>query len=161
MTLLTHWGRVTHICVDKLTINGSDNGLSSDRRQAVIWTNAGLLSIGSLRTYFNENLIKIQQLSLRIMHVKMSSAKWRPSCPGLNDLIKTRLLCQTFIISKYIFGTYCSIPFNIQTQGHFVNVITAWYMFQNDIIGYITNIWARGPSRFILSVTCCHIYLPW
>ena len=25
--ILTHWGRVTHICVGKLTIIGSDNGL--------------------------------------------------------------------------------------------------------------------------------------
>ena len=29
---LTHWGRVTHICVSKLTINGSDNGLSPGRQ---------------------------------------------------------------------------------------------------------------------------------
>ena len=42
---LTHWGRVTHICVSKLTIIGSDNGLSPDRRQAIIWTNAGILLI--------------------------------------------------------------------------------------------------------------------
>ena len=28
---LTHWGRVTHICVGKLVIIGSDNGLSLDR----------------------------------------------------------------------------------------------------------------------------------
>ena len=42
---LTHWGRVTHICVGKLVIIGSDNGLSPDRRQAIISTNAGLLSI--------------------------------------------------------------------------------------------------------------------
>ena len=35
-TGLTHWGRVTHICVDKLTIIGSDNGLSPGRRQAII-----------------------------------------------------------------------------------------------------------------------------
>ena len=40
---LTHWGRVTHICVSKLTTIGSDNGLSPDRRQAIIWTNAGTL----------------------------------------------------------------------------------------------------------------------
>ena len=40
---LTHWGRVTHICVSKLTIIGSDNGLSPGRRQAIIWTNAGIL----------------------------------------------------------------------------------------------------------------------
>ena len=34
--VLTHWGRVTHICVDNLTTIGSDTGLSPDRRQAII-----------------------------------------------------------------------------------------------------------------------------
>ena len=77
---------MTHICVGKLIIIGSDNGLSPDRRQAIVWTNARLLSIGSVRTYFNENLIKIQQFSFKKMHVKLSSAKWRPSCLGLNVL---------------------------------------------------------------------------
>ena len=84
--LLTHWGRVMHICIGKLIIIGSDNGLSPDRRQAIIWTNAELLSIGPLRTYFSENLIKMQQFSLKKMHVKMSSAKWRLFCLGLNVL---------------------------------------------------------------------------
>ena len=42
---LTHWGRVTHICVSKLAIIGSDNGLSPGLRQAIIWTNAGILLI--------------------------------------------------------------------------------------------------------------------
>ena len=31
------------ICVGKLTIIGSDNGLSPDQRQTIIWTNAGIL----------------------------------------------------------------------------------------------------------------------
>ena len=53
-TLLTHWGRVTHICVSKLTIIGSNNSLSPVRRQAIIWTNAGILLIGPLGTNFNE-----------------------------------------------------------------------------------------------------------
>ena len=56
---LTHWGQVTLICVSKLTIIGSDNGLSPDRRQAIIWTNAGLLLIGPLGTNFSEILIEI------------------------------------------------------------------------------------------------------
>ena len=51
---LTHWGGVTHICVVKLTIIGSDNGLSPGRRQAIIWTNAGILIIGPLETNFSE-----------------------------------------------------------------------------------------------------------
>ena len=56
---LTHWGRVTHICISNLTIIGSDNGLSPDRRQAIIWTNAGILLIGPLGTNFSEILIEI------------------------------------------------------------------------------------------------------
>ena len=55
----THWGRVTHICVSKLNITGSDNGLSPGRRQAIIWTNAGILSIEPLRTNFSEIVIEI------------------------------------------------------------------------------------------------------
>ena len=53
---LTHWGRVTHIWVRKQTIIGSDKGLSPGRRQAIIWTNAGMLLIQTLITNFNEIL---------------------------------------------------------------------------------------------------------
>ena len=42
---LTHWSRVTHICVSKVNIIGPDKGLSPGRRQAIIWTNAALLLI--------------------------------------------------------------------------------------------------------------------
>ena len=45
-TDLIHWGRMTHICVSKLTIIGSDNGLSSSWCQAIIRGNAGMLIIG-------------------------------------------------------------------------------------------------------------------
>ena len=83
---LTHWGRATHICVGKLTIIGSDNGLSPGRRQAIIWTNAGILLIGPLGTKFSEILIGIQTFSFRKMHLKISSAKWRPFCLGLYEL---------------------------------------------------------------------------
>ena len=58
--LLTHWGRVTHICVSDLTNIGSDNGLSPARRQAIIWTTAGILLIEPLGTNFSEILIGIQ-----------------------------------------------------------------------------------------------------
>ena len=51
---LTHWGRVTHICVGKLTIIGSDNELSTGRHQVIIWTNAGILLIVNLRKNVGE-----------------------------------------------------------------------------------------------------------
>ena len=59
MFFLTHWDRVTHICVGKLTIIGSDNGLSPGWLQAIIWTNAEILLIGHLETNFSEILIEI------------------------------------------------------------------------------------------------------
>ena len=89
---LTHWGRVTHICVSKLTIIGSDNGLSPGRRQAIIWTNAGILLIGALGTSVSEILIKICTFSLKKMLLKMSSGKRRPSCLGLNVLTNCGLM---------------------------------------------------------------------
>ena len=84
--MLIHWGRETHICVGKLTIIASDNGLSPGRRQAIIWTNAGILLIGPLGTNFNDILIEIHTFSFSKMHLKMSSAKWPPFCLGLNVL---------------------------------------------------------------------------
>ena len=86
ISALTHWGRVMHICVSKLTIIGSDNGLSPGRRQAIIWTNAGILLIGTLGTNVSEILIKICTFSLKKMLLKMLSGKRRPSCLGLNVL---------------------------------------------------------------------------
>ena len=83
---LTHRGRVTHICVSKLTIIGSDNGLSPGRRQAIIWMNAGILLIGPLGTNFSEILTEIHTFSFKKMQMKMSSGKCRQFCLGLNVL---------------------------------------------------------------------------
>ena len=74
---------MTHICVSKLTIIDSDNGLSHGRRQAIIWTNVGILLIKSLGTNFSEiSIVGIQTFSFKKMHLKMS-AKWCPFCLGL------------------------------------------------------------------------------
>ena len=64
-----------HICVSKLTIIGSDNGLSPGRRQPIIWTNAGILLIRPLETNFSDILIKIHIFSFKKIHLKMSSGR--------------------------------------------------------------------------------------
>ena len=78
------WGRVTHICVRRLTAIGSDSGLSPGRRQAIIWINAGILLIVPLGTNFSEILNEIH--TLKKMNLKMSSGKWRPFCLGFSVL---------------------------------------------------------------------------
>ena len=96
---LTHWGRVTHICVGYLTIIGSDNGLSPGRRQAIIWINAEILLIGPLGINFSEILIEIKTFSFKKMHLKVSSAKRRPFCLGLNVLMSLIIHCCCYMRS--------------------------------------------------------------
>ena len=62
---LTHWSRVTHICVGFLTIIGSENGLWPGWHRSIIWTNAGMPSIGPLGTNFSEVSIEILAFLLR------------------------------------------------------------------------------------------------
>ena len=109
--VLTLWGRVTHICVSKLTSIGSDNGLSPGRRQAIIWTNTGMLLIGPLRKKFNGILIEIPTFSFKEMHLKMPSGKWQPFCLGLNVL-------------KWINNTRCD--FMSRSWGHPLSVRSWW-----------------------------------
>ena len=70
---------------------GSDNGLSPGRRQAIIWTNAGILLIRTLGTNVGEVLNEIHTFSFKKMHLKMSSEKSRPFCLGFNVLTKLLL----------------------------------------------------------------------
>ena len=86
LLFLTHWGRVTYICISKLTIIGSDNGLLPGWRQAIIWTNPGRLLIRNLWTNFNEISSEIHTFSFKKMQSKMLSAKWQPFCLSLNVL---------------------------------------------------------------------------
>ena len=71
-----------HICVGNLTSIGSDNGLSSGRRQSIIWTNAGILLIRPLGKNWIQVLIKIHTFSFKKMYLKMLSGKWQPFCLG-------------------------------------------------------------------------------
>ena len=83
---------------------GSDYGLSPGRRQAIIWTNAGILLIGPLGTNFSEIFIEIQIFSHIKMHLKMSSAKGRPFCLGLNVLMANSHRMKTIVLNSAYWG---------------------------------------------------------
>ena len=108
---LTHWGRVTHICVGKLTIIGSDNGLSPERRQAIIWTNARILLMGPLGTNFSEMSIEIQTFSLKKIRLKMSSAKFCSFRLGLNELTRKIGWCFLCCVCKKYLP--CLVKWNV------------------------------------------------
>ena len=123
LTLLTHWGPMTHICVSKLTIIGSCNGLSSGRRQAIIWSNARISLIGPLGTNFSEILIEIYTFSFKKMHLKMLSRKWRPFCLSLNVLKPLLHLPETN-------GLTPQLPWYLTKLSKF-DMVMPWYGYTN------------------------------
>ena len=84
--LLTHWGRVTHICVDKLSLVQIMACLLDGAKPLSERTNAGILLIGPLGINFSEIVIEIYIFSFKKMHLKMSYGKWRPFCLSHNEL---------------------------------------------------------------------------
>ena len=93
---LIHWGWVMHICISKLTVIGSDNGLSSDRPQAIIWTNAGIVLIQIFGTNFSEILSKIHTFPFKKMHLQNTVCErgtillWHPCVNSLK-------LCEAYM----------------------------------------------------------------
>ena len=82
--LLTHLPLI-YTSVNRVSI-GSNNGLWPIRLHAIILTNAVLLSLRLLRRKFSDIFIKLQNFMK--MHLKTSSAKWRPFRPRGDELIK-------------------------------------------------------------------------
>ena len=82
---LSHWGQLTQICACKVTIIGSDNGLSAGQCHAIIWTNAGVLLIVHQASKFSEILFETRIFSLKKMRLKpvvriMTAILSRPQC---------------------------------------------------------------------------------
>ena len=75
-----------HICVSKLTRIGSDYGLKPDRRQGIIWTNAGILLIGPYQNIFQCNLNRNLYFFIKENTFENVVWKWWPLCQSLNVL---------------------------------------------------------------------------
>ena len=153
--MLTHWGRVTHLCLNKLIIIGSNNGVSPVRRQAIIWINAGILLFEPLGTNFSEFLIEILTFAFKKMCLKVSSAKWRPFCLGLDVLsngvcwfqrqgLQTTLMEQTQVTILL----FTQVP-AINTPG-FTNLVGQMGPISIKEIGYKIGAWISDRTHYSL-----------
>ena len=131
----THWGRVTHICVSRVTrgilpkgrylpcvskvgralltgyhrtIIGSDNGLSPGQCQGIIWANAGILLIQTLGTNFSEFLKQNSNIFIQENAFERSSVKWRPICLSLNNGMLILKLLDSFFTKKFTLNSKLS-----------------------------------------------------
>ena len=103
----------------KLTIIGSDNGLSLGQCQAIIWTNAGILLIRPLGTNYSEILIAIETFSLNSLWLVMSygSRSWST-------------LTQV-------------MAFFLMASGHYLN--QCWLLISN--LGRVAFIWGHNHEK--------------
>ena len=137
-------------CMIRVSI-GSDNGLSPIRYKAVIWTNAWLLSIGPLETFFSEILTKIHNFSFMKMHLKLSSVKCRSFCPGGDELMEHIMLSGTTVSS----GNHTNLtPFT-----GMVHVSKAIISFYDKYTKMIDTLHSRYPHS-VCSLCILLVYWP-
>ena len=88
-----------HVCMRQYTMHaiiGFDNGLGPIWRQAIIWTNDNLLSIGSLGMTFAEIWIKMQQFSYK------NAFQCRPQNGG--HFVSVLLCDHNFTIHRFLWN---------------------------------------------------------
>ena len=166
-----------HICISKLTSFASHNGLSPSWCQAIIWTNAGVLLIGSLGTNFSEILIEIHtRKCIWKYHLNWKMAvilSW-PQCVKLHTLTVWAQLCAYHFYVGYwmlsgdgsaglILGLH---PANERWR-HFVTTsLIGWVEAKNqpcecdvlhiwmETVLLTVDLFSQAPSNLLISLTC-------
>ena len=119
---LTHWDRVTHVCVTKLTIIGSHNGLKPDRCQAIIWNNAGILLVSPLGTHFRAEYqskfiyILIQESAFENVVWKTAAILSRPQCVDLKVASATWYCCTNYNRQMFLPACFNCSPSNYNSH---------------------------------------------
>ena len=145
---LIHSGYMTHICVSKLGIIGSDNGLLPGWHQAIIRSNAVILLSGPVGTNFSEILREVHTFSFKKMHLKMWSGKFSLFCFSINVLNTTLEIhfCQKFI-ATYFFANYWKETLQVcwWRQGvHFI-LLSSWWHHQMEIFSALLALCEGNP----------------
>ena len=101
-SILTHWGRVKHICVGNLTTIVSDHGLSPWSAPRHHLNQCWNIANWTLRDQIKLNYYyyEIHTFSSMKMHSKRSSGKWWPRL-GLNVLTHLNILCHTLLFNVH------------------------------------------------------------
>ena len=120
---------MTHVCVGDLTIIVSDNGFSPDRRQAIICTNARMLSIGPLRTNFSE--ILFETLAFSIQENAFESVVSE----------KVVFLSRPQCVTGYDTITACDIPLQWLRHDNQAIIESNWHRLISHRVAYDVNKW--------------------
>ena len=138
-----------HICVGKLTTIGSDNGLSPEWHQGIIWTIAGILLIGPLGTNLSEILLGIQTFSFKKCIWKCSLQNGvhlsRPQCVKYTDQSVSRCSYRDCNTSWFKNASYINYLYSIFIHCKKICTILEQYMYiyesLHSIITYVMCIY--------------------
>ena len=144
---LIHWDRVMHICISKLTIIGSDTGLSLGC-QAIIWTNAGIFLIGCLGTNLNEILIEIHIFSFKKMHFNTSECKMQT--------VLSQPQCVNQYSSKILCTCYGAVDSTYQNDKKIWKLKGFSYLSNHNICMWV-NVWIHQKKIEIEMLVCFHV----
>ena len=147
---------MTHICINRLTIIDSDNGLLPDQCQAIIRANVGILLIEPLGINCSEILVDIYTFSFRKINLKTSSGKWHPFCLGLNVLTTTSRSSILFHFLTSLVPSFLDISSAILYNVFLLEKIHSKFLFTNEnlINSYPTFqslMCQLMPYRFVLA----------
>ena len=145
--LITHWGRVTHLCVGNLTINGSDTGLSPAPSHYLnqCWNIVNWTPGNKLQWNLNRNLyIFIQENALENIVWKIAAILSRPQCDNKRPHAgNCRIFC--FYCHRYVtYDTEAQTNMAAQGRLYFKNIflyevfefsykLNEWLLFCNTI----------------------------
>ena len=134
---LTHWGRVTHICVSKLAIIAPDVAWSAPSHNLNQWWNIVNSNHRNKRQW---KLKRNHIFSFKKMHLKISAAKWRPFCLGLNVLKWWSCISANTNIQNscsQVDGSYTK-PFHILTISE---LLSSKPLYENQLIPFSISSW--------------------
>ena len=146
---LTHWVWKMHICISKLNIIGSNDGLSPSRRQAIIWNNAGKLLTEPHGKKFSAILTKIYTFSFLKTCLKTLSQKWQPFSLGFNVLRMNNI----YILNKiksYVYFMWYAVQLQVHkqtTSPWWCDPVSYTYQHSTDTILLFILMFVTGNSN--------------
>ena len=126
---LTHWGRVTRICVINLSPHWFRKWLLAWLAPSHYLNQCWNIVNSKLRTNFYEILSKIHMFSFEKMHLKMSSGKLWPFCLDLNVL--TTAQDTRIVVPANVCPVTCPMYDNMS--------LICWRILCNDVLFLFKN----------------------
>ena len=117
---------------------GATTGLPNNpfQRQALIWTNHGLLIIRALATKFSKIWIKMQRFSLKKINSEIYFVKYRPFCLRLNVLYGEQWNVQT---QKRLLATVTWCGMLVSNKRNSIHATSKNSMIVADLIEFLIN----------------------